>query len=123
MTRLLLSGRECGSNKVTSGKTFVFDPFLTLTLRHSGSSITSTPSPGVANSAEGTKYALRVLEGVVKGPCTHPVLARGRQPMPIMVIWPLALPLPYSPAVDMPMTLRAAYSSSGIGSYDYPGRI
>ena len=94
-----------------------------LTLRHSGSSITSTPSPGVANSAEGTKYALRVLEGFVEGPRTHPALVRGGRPMPITFIWPFALPLPYSPAVDMPMTLRAAYSSSGIGSYDYPGRI
>ena len=88
-----------------------------------GSSITSTPSPGVANSAEGTKYALRVLEGFVEGPRTHPALARGRRHMPSTVTWPLVLPLPYSPAVDLPMTLRAAYSSSGIGSYDYPGRI
>ena len=97
---------------------------LLLTSRHSGSSITSTPSPGVANSAEGTKYALRVLEGFVEGPRTDPALARGRQQMTSTVIWPLALPLPYSPAVDMPVTLRAVSLSGGVvGSSDYPGRI
>ena len=62
----------------------------------------------MANSAEGTDYALRVLEGFVEGPRTHPALARGRRQMPSTVTWPLALPLLYSRAVDMPMTLLAA---------------
>ena len=78
----------------------------------------------MANSAEGTKYALRVLEGFVEGPRTHPALARGRRQMPSTVIWPLALPLQYFPAVDMPVTLGARKLPEGIYDLsDYPWRI
>ena len=73
-----------------------------LTLRHSGSSITSTPSPGVASSAEGTTYALRVLKGFVEGPRTHPgspedegkcrLRSYGRSPSPCLTPLPWICP-------------------------------
>ena len=76
----------------------------------------STPSPGVANPAEGTKYAHRVLEGFVEGPRTH-YGARPRTPAIAKYGHMTARPPPAYPAVDMPVTLN------GVGSSDYPGRI
>lgn len=58
------------------------------TLRLLGSSTTGTPGPGLSHSAEGTREALRVREGVVEGlQNTHPALARARQQTPVTVVY------------------------------------